>query len=527
MDVEADEPATETLERAIIVCDLPEEALAGRAKRVLERLARCMARAPAGVVFAAAPEARQAPVARKTPSTDERCTRLKDLLEASGLHVDFVGSFPGFESSERSPVAILAGRGARPPGTAPEDFQVVAIVPAYNEADIIAPSLEALIRQGLLVYLLDNWSSDGTERIASRYLGRGVIHIERFPSEGRQNRYELARLLQRITELDRALSADWIVVNDADEVRESPWPGVSLRDAIFTADRRGFNAIDHTVLSFEPTDDGFPDGGDLGYFRHFHFGSEPWHFLRINTWKRSGNGINLVDSGGHEAQFEGRRVFPYKFLLKHYGVRSQRHGVKKVFLERKARFDEAERARGWHVHYDQILAEQRFLHDSRDLLSFDPRRFDRDFLIERLSGIGIPRTSPSPSFRMSEDIARPDSDPIEGRSGILEVDEKVHAGVGSGGRDSIQGLSGSYAVVLGDLEAQLADLKLRVQESHEREQRLIDRAFEAEEKLADELSTEHELRTQIARYAELHQALQRSKPWKMVQFFRRLLGREW
>jgi hypothetical protein len=73
----------------------------------------------------------------------------------------------------------------------------------------------------------------------------------------------------------------------------------------------------------------------------------------------------------------------------------------------------------------------------------------------------------------------------------------------------------------------LADLKLRLLESQEREQRLIDRTLEAEEKLADELATEHELRMQIGRYAQFYDATQRSRPWKMIQFFRRLVGREW
>ena len=77
------------------------------------------------------------------------------------------------------------------------------------------------------------------------------------------------------------------------------------------------------------------------------------------------------------------------------------------------------------------------------------------------------------------------------------------------------------------MEGQLADLKLRVRESHEREQRLIDQTLEAEERLADQLATEHDLRIQLSRYAEFYQATQRSRPWKMIQFLRRLVGREW
>lgn len=79
----------------------------------------------------------------------------------------------------------------------------------------------------------------------------------------------------------------------------------------------------------------------------------------------------------------------------------------------------------------------------------------------------------------------------------------------------------------GAIEAELADLRLRLKESQEREKRLVDRVFLAEERLDDALSTEHELRIQIHRYAEFNRAVQRSRPWRIIQFLRRLVGREW
>lgn len=79
----------------------------------------------------------------------------------------------------------------------------------------------------------------------------------------------------------------------------------------------------------------------------------------------------------------------------------------------------------------------------------------------------------------------------------------------------------------GAIEAELADMRLRLKESQEREKRLVDRVFLAEERLDDALSTEHELRIQIHRYAEFNRAVQRSRPWRIIQFLRRLVGREW
>ena len=80
---------------------------------------------------------------------------------------------------------------------------------------------------------------------------------------------------------------------------------------------------------------------------------------------------------------------------------------------------------------------------------------------------------------------------------------------------------------MGALEAQVAEFKLRLRESHEREKRLGEQTLIAEENLQKALSTEHELRTQLHRYAEFNTTLKKSRAWQMIQFLRRLVGREW
>jgi hypothetical protein len=105
------------------------------------------------------------------------------------------------------------------------------------------------------------------------------------------------------------------------------------------------------------------------------------------------------------------------------------------------------------------------------------------------------------------------------------------AGRSRKGEDLLNGVKGEAeierAARAGEIEAELADVKLRLKESEEREKRLVERVFTAEERLDDALSTEHELRIQIQRYAEFNRAVQRSRPWRMIQFLRRLVGREW
>jgi len=57
---------------------------------------------------------------------------------------------------------------------------VSVIVPARNEARVLPATLESLLAQRSLrkeVILVDDHSTDGTERTASRYLGSGVIYV--------------------------------------------------------------------------------------------------------------------------------------------------------------------------------------------------------------------------------------------------------------------------------------------------------------------------------------------------------------
>lgn len=80
---------------------------------------------------------------------------------------------------------------------------------------------------------------------------------------------------------------------------------------------------------------------------------------------------------------------------------------------------------------------------------------------------------------------------------------------------------------MGEIVAELLQLRLRLKESATREVRLAERTVLAEENLENALANEHELRLQLGRYAEFHRAVTRSAPWRLIQSLRRLVGREW
>src|SRR5499433_791621 len=261
-----------------------------------------------------------------------------------------------------------------------DSFRVVAVISAFNEEDIISAVIGHLVENGIDVYLIDNHSTDDTTKEASQWLGRGLLQIERFPPSlpsrcETPGPFDWSGILRRKEKLATELSADWLIHHDADEFRESPWPGLTLKAAIRWVDKLGYNCINFQVLNFCPIDDNFQRGDDpRDYFTFFENGAE-FDKVQLKCWKASKTQASLVRSGGHEVSFEGRRVFPISFLLRHYPIRGQRHGLKKVFAERKKRFLESERSKGWHIQYDQIHDENHyFLRDPATLRPFNLER---------------------------------------------------------------------------------------------------------------------------------------------------------
>lgn len=286
-------------------------------------------------------------------------------------------------------LAVLKGRAMRPPAPAATP-RALAIVASYNDASIIEQVVAKLTREGLDVHVIDNWSTDGTYELveAMRGANAGVVGCERFPAAP-NSAYEWQKLLRRKEELARERRYDWYLHVDSDEVRHAPWKGTTLLEAIAVADREGYNAIDSTVINFYPTDDrDFPERADLEtYFRYFDFGQRPGHFKRVNVWKNLGGDVDLVTSGGHEIDFAGKRVYPYKFLIKHYPFLSQRHGEGKI-RDRVERSAAEYKTLNWHSHLRLYPEGHTFYRDRAVLAEFTDGFYD-DYFVERLSGIGI------------------------------------------------------------------------------------------------------------------------------------------
>lgn len=326
-------------------------------------------------------------------------------LASGEIQPSFLGRTRASEQDrERKATLLILDRALRKGGATPSGFRAVAIMSAYNEEDIIGPSIGKLVADGIGVYLIDNWSTDRTYAIAEQFQGRGLVGLERFP-DAPTDRYEWRSILRRVEVVAAGLEADWCIHHDSDERRCGPWPGIGLRDALWRVDQLGFSAVDHTVLNFRPIDNGFPSGGDFeAYFRHFEFAATSDLSLQIKAWKNSGP-VDLASSGGHEARFSGRRVFPYRFELKHYPIRSQAHGEQKVFRDRIGRWDPKERALGWHGHYNDVQPQQSFLRSSGDLIPDRGQETRALFVAEFLAGAGLTGRS-FPAWALGSSVGR-------------------------------------------------------------------------------------------------------------------------
>ena len=276
----------------------------------------------------------------------------------------------------RAAVGSGSHREEHPPlGPAREDFRVVAFLPTYNESDLISHTLQYLTGQGIQVYLIDNWSTDDTLARARRFSGRGLIGMERFPSDGPVATYEWRQILGRVEDIAEQLDADWFVLHDADERRHTPWPGVDLRTGLhpsiavaspasicgreLLADRRGIRSRSRRggsaqVIQLQRPSGPLPPARSL---------EELW--LSCLAGRLS----------GHNVRFPGRRVYPFKFLLKHYPIRSEEHGRRKVLGDRAPRWNPDERALGWHRQYEDVMTADTFLRDPATLQFFEEAQF--------------------------------------------------------------------------------------------------------------------------------------------------------
>lgn len=260
-------------------------------------------------------------------------------------------------------------------------MKIQAYMPVFGEADILPHTLRHLHEQGCAVHVLDGWSTDGSWNVMDRREFKGVTS-ERFPASGPDPIQNCTAILKRIEDLAAESDADWILYTDADEWRRTPnelfapdgshWFSDEhrrLQDTAALVDEFGCNAIDFRVFQFYPTTDTVSwsawqrDGPEAS----FHYYDQSDCISRIpnrKLWKNVDR-VQLA-GGGHEVTFPGMRVYPQKFVMKHYPFRTPAQAKAKIET-RLARRRKEEHDKGWGVHYDQYPPDFNFCWDPAKL----------------------------------------------------------------------------------------------------------------------------------------------------------------
>ena len=217
-----------------------------------------------------------------------------------------------------------------------------------------------LRRQGCDVHLIDCRSTDDTARLAAA-CGATVEDYDAPPVSWRD-------LLQLVERRAADSSHDWCMLCDADELRYSDWwaTGETLTEGFARIQECGCTAADHQLLTFHPTDNGFAPGADPEqYFQHFSRDRWIERIGQVKAWRNTG-AVRLAASAGHRAFTDGKQLVYHSFLSKHYPIRSQAHGERKVFQERNW-LDPQQGRKDWHVQYRGLKPGTNFLRDPATL----------------------------------------------------------------------------------------------------------------------------------------------------------------
>lgn len=222
-------------------------------------------------------------------------------------------------------------------------MRIVALLTVRNEALYLERCIRHLHDQGVETCVIDNDSTDGSREIAERLLGCGVSQIETLPYEGYYDHFAQLRQQEKLA---ASIDADWFIRQDADEIREAPSDFETLAQGIFRANAEGFNAIDFAEFVFVPREKTVPTLFNyVEELRHYYY-FQPRPLHRVNAWKKTSAPFCLTQFGGHRAEFEGRKVFPEQFILRHYIGLSLDHFRAKYSRRIYSKTEVEER--GWH-----------------------------------------------------------------------------------------------------------------------------------------------------------------------------------
>lgn len=253
---------------------------------------------------------------------------------------------------------------------------VLGIMSVYNERDIIEYTILHMRAQQVPLIVIDNGSTDGSYEILEKYLDHGIAELTTMKTEF----FEIGLLLRTLYGMATNYNPEWLLVVHADEILESPFRSMTLKQAIQLESSKGHNLIQFDNFEFWPTemdkDDSEPD--PTKRIRYYSW-NDDWQFKCFKNYL----GTNVDEAGGHLPIFPPNvkvSLAPEKFILRHYAVRSYAQGMRKVD-EMLARYTEHEKRKWGLKKYTKFGREESyFIIDSSRLTRYDEDGF---WVVER------------------------------------------------------------------------------------------------------------------------------------------------
>jgi len=204
-------------------------------------------------------------------------------------------------------------------------MKLVGMIPVFNEEDIIEEVIKFHLSQGLELVILDNGSTDNSYEICRKYLGNGVLKLERY-----QSKFFRGHVIFRILyDIALTTSPDWIILIASDEFLESGIEDFRLKDAISKADNEGNNLIQFDRFDFFMTDNDNEFAKEIRKKLTYYSYQDDFVY---RAWKYF-PGIIANYEGGHYPIFPvgyQYKISPRKLFLRHYIFRSKDQAEKKM-----------------------------------------------------------------------------------------------------------------------------------------------------------------------------------------------------
>jgi 2-polyprenyl-3-methyl-5-hydroxy-6-metoxy-1,4-benzoquinol methylase len=231
-------------------------------------------------------------------------------------------------------------------------LKILAIIHTYNVEDIISYVIDHLLHNGIHIHIIDNWSEDNTLEIIKKKSINGNLTYEVFP-EINYNKYEWEKQLKKTIDICNNSEYDWCIHYDADELIYSPFPELTLAEAISFIDSLGYNCISKNILDFRFLNEQNNNNNTPNDLNYFEYGKRQGHEPnnQIKIFKNLSKNISLYESGGHSINFSdcNKIMYPILFMTKHYQYRNSKQMEKKINdIQNRAKDEIANK--GWHTH---------------------------------------------------------------------------------------------------------------------------------------------------------------------------------